>query len=546
MTPVFQLCDEYVTRWAALDPVAAGTRGITAQFGAATDYSPAGYAARAELISQTLARLDRLGDRMGGRMGETSQADRLAAGYLRERLTAELAWHQADEPLRQLSTPFGRVNAIRDSVDLLPRDNDDDWRNIAARIRAIPQMFRSWRSSLDAGLAKGLPAARRQAVEGAVQAERYVGTHDALVASYGDGRLAAELADAVAQANQGFAEIARYLREEYAPRATPADGVGAERYAIGARLSLGADVDLAEAYEWGWAELERIEAEMAAEVAQVKPGATVPEAAAILDETEFVDGEDAYLAWLQDRHDQAIDRLNGVHFDIPGPLRTIEAVLARGSTSGAAYYTPPSEDLIRPGRTWWPLSGRSRFATWSELSTVFHEGVPGHHLQNGAAKVAGDSLSRFAKSTFVSGHGEGWALYAERLADELGWFDEPGTRLGMLSGSAIRAARVVIDIGVHLDLPLPDGSRWTFDKAAEVLRERGRAEPYRVHAEIVRYFGWPGQAIAYKLGERAWLAAREEARQRPGFDLKSWHTAALGLGPIGLGGLADALARIDQ
>ncbi|MBV9446215.1 MAG: DUF885 domain-containing protein [Streptosporangiaceae bacterium] len=550
MTPVFRLCDEYITRWAALDPVAAGMRGISEGstggahppgkivFGAATDYSPEGHAARAELAAATLAELDRT--------DETSEADRLAAGYLRERLEAELAWHQAEEPLRQLSTPFGRVNGIRDSVDLLPRDNDDDWRNIAARMRATPQMFRSWRSSLDAGLAAGLPAARRQALEGAIQAERYVGTHDALVASYGDGPLAAELAEAAAQANRGFAEIARYLREEYAPRATPADGVGADRYAIGARLSLGADVDLAEAYEWGWAELERIEAEMAAEAAEVRPGATVPEATAILDETEFVDGEDAYLAWLQDRHDQAVERLNGVHFDIPGPLRTIEAVLARGSTSGAAYYTPPSEDLSRPGRTWWPLSGRSRFATWSELSTVFHEGVPGHHLQNGAARVAGDRLSRFAKSTFVSGHGEGWALYAERLADELGWFEEPGTRLGMLGGSAIRAARVVIDIGVHLDLPLPDGSRWTFDKAAEVLRERGRAEPYRVHAEIVRYFGWPGQAIAYKLGERAWLAAREEARRRPGFDLKSWHTAALGLGPIGLRGLADALRRIGQ
>jgi uncharacterized protein (DUF885 family) len=552
MTPVFQLCDEYVTRWAALDPVAAGTRGITAQFGAATDYSPAGYAARAELISQTLAGLDRLGDRMGGRMGDMAEADRLAAGHLRERLEAELAWHQAQEPLRQLSTPFGRVSAIRDSVDLLPRGDDDAWRNIAARMRAIPRMFQSWRMSLDAGLARGLTAARRQAVEGAIQAERYVGTHDALVASYGDGPQAAELAEAAAQAGRGYAEIARYLREQYAPQAAEADGVGAERYAIGARLSLGADIDLAEAYEWGWAELERIEAEMAAEAARVKPGATVAEATAVLDENEFVDGEDAYLAWLQDRHDQAIERLNGVHFDIPAPLRTIQAVLARGSTSGAAYYTPPSEDLSRPGRTWGPVrgagepGGRSRFATWSELSTVFHEGVPGHHLQNGAAKMAGDRLSRFAKSTFVSGHGEGWALYAERLADELGWFGEPGTRLGMLGGSAIRAARVVIDIGVHLGLPLPDGSRWTFDKACEVLRERGRAEPHRVHAEVVRYFGWPGQAISYKLGERAWLAARAQARRRPGFDLKSWHTAALGLGPIGLGGLAGALRGIGS
>jgi uncharacterized protein (DUF885 family) len=537
MTPVFGLCDDYVTRWAALDPVAAGMQGVTGVFGAATDYGPDGTAARAELITSTLAAL--------APMSITSDADRLAASFLRERLEAQLASHQLNEPLRAVRAPIGLISIMRDSVDLLPRDGDDAWRNIAARLAAIPAMFGSWRASLDAGLARGLPAARRQAMRAAVAADRCVGSHDALVASYGDGALAAELAAAAAQADQGYTEIARYLREDYAPRATETDGVGAERYAVAARLNLGADIDLKEAYEWGWAELRRIEAEMTAEADAVRPGASVPEATAILNESEYVTGEDAYLAWLQDRHDRAIEQLDGVHFDIPAPLRRIEVVLARSSTSGAAYYSGPSEDLTRPGRTWWPLGGRDRFETWSELSTVFHEGVPGHHLQVGATKTAGDNLSRFAKSNFVSGHGEGWALYAERLADELGWFTEPGTRLGMLGGSAFRAARVVIDIGVHLDLPLPDGSRWTFDKACEVLGTAGRGEPHRIQAEVVRYFGWPAQAISYKLGERAWLAARAEAMRRPGFDLKRWHTAALSLGPIGLSGLADALAATD-
>jgi len=544
MTDVFRLCEDYVARWAALDPVAAGMRGLSEAFGAATDYGPDGYAAREELISSTLAALEPL--------AVTSEADRLAAAFLRERLQAQLAWHRIGEPLRLLRTPIGQISAIRDSVDLLPRDDEDGWRNIAARLAAIPSMFASWRLSLDAGLDQGLSAARRQAVEAAAEAERYAGTHDALAARYGDGPLAGELAAAAARAHRGYQELARYLREDYAPRATERDGVGAERYAVAARLSLGADIDLAEAYEWGWAELGRIEAETAIEADKISPGGSFGEAAAVLGGTEYVTGPDAYLAWLQDRHDEAIERLDGIHFDIAPPLRRIEVVLARGSASGAAYYTPPSEDLARPGRTWWPLGGRGdgdRFETWSELSTVFHEGVPGHHLQAGAAKMAGDKLSRFARCDFVSGHGEGWALYAERLADELGWFDEPGTRLGMLSGSALRAARVVIDIGVHLGLPLPDGSQWTFATACEVLRGRGRAEPHRVHAEVVRYFGWPGQAIAYKLGERGWLAAREQAMRRPGpggFDLKRWHTAALSLGPIGLAGLTEALARIDN
>jgi uncharacterized protein (DUF885 family) len=176
---------------------------------------------------------------------------------------------------------------------------------------------------------------------------------------------------------------------------------------------------------------------------------------------------------------------------------------------------------------------------------VYHEGVPGHHLQNGACRVAGDTMSRFARVTQVSGHSEGWALYAERLADELGWFADRGSRLGMLTGSSLRAARVVLDIGVHLDLPMPDGTRWSFETACDFLRDRGRAEPHRVHAEVVRYFGWPAQAISYKLGERAWLAARAEARQRPGFDLKRWHTAALALGPVGLDQLTTALRGVN-
>jgi uncharacterized protein (DUF885 family) len=535
-SPVFRLCDEYLTRWAALDPVAAGMRGLSASFGAATDYGPDGHAARAELAGRTLTALSAL--------PVAGNADRLAAAGLRERLGAQAAWNAAGEPLRDLRTPIGRVSSLRDSVDLLPRDGDEAWRDIAARLAAVPVMFASWRASLDEGLRRGLPAARRQALGTAEQAGQYaaIRTHDALVASYGDGPLAGQLAAAAQTAYQGYAELARYLREDYAPRAAETDGVGADRYAVCTRLFLGAALDARAAYDWGWAELARIERELAAEAARVRPGATVEEAAEILNGTEFVEGEDAYQAWLQARHDEAVERLNGVVFDIPAPLRRIDAVLARGSASGAAYYTSPSEDFTRPGRTWWPLGGRASFSTWNELTTVFHEGVPGHHLQEGAARLSPE-LSRFAKNTFISGHGEGWALYAERLADELGWFTPPGSRLGMLSGSALRAARVVIDIGVHLDLPLPDGSRWSFDKACAVLRDRGRAEEYRVVPEVTRYFGWPGQAPSYKLGERAWLAARAEASARPGFDLKRWHTAALSLGPLGLDTLTAELAR---
>jgi uncharacterized protein (DUF885 family) len=538
MTPVFRICSDYVATSATLDPVAAGTRGITDAFGAATDYSPAGHEARADAIRSTLTAL--------AAADEQNDADRLAKLFITERLEAELAWRELGEPLRLLRAPIGPVASLRDSVELIPHDTEDDWRNVAARLAAISDMLAGMRQSLDEGLARDMPAARRQAIHSAIQADRFAetGTHDALVASYGDGPLSDELAAAARDAHAAYGGFAAYLRDHYARRAATADAVGPERYAVAARLSLGEDIDPRDAYEWGWAELERIEAELRTEADKVRSGASVDEAAEVLDETEYITGTDAYRGWLQERHDRALAELNGTYFDIPEPLRRVEVVLALDSTSGAAYYTRPSEDLTRPGRTWWPVSrGRTRFATWSELSTVFHEGVPGHHLQAGAAAV-NDSLSRFAQTTFVSGHGEGWALYSERLADELGWFTEPGTRLGMLSSQALRAARVVIDIGVHLDLPLPDGSRWTFETACDVLRTRGRAEAHQVHPEVVRYFGWPGQAISYKLGERAWLAARDEARTRQDFDLKGWHSAALALGPVGLSALADELRTV--
>jgi uncharacterized protein (DUF885 family) len=544
---VFDLCDEYVTRAAALDPVWASYRGVGGAPSSGTDYGPDGQAARAELIHETLRRVARL--------DPSTVDDQAAAAHLADRLGAEAAYYDSGEAERLVRAPFGVIGTVRDSVDLVPHNDEEGWQAAAERLSAVPAMLASWRAGLEVGLAHGRVAARRQAVESAKQADRYAGldtvppTHADLAAAYGDGPLHERLVTAADAAHAAYAETARWLREEYAPRAAAADGVGAERYAVASRLVLGAEIDPIEAYEWGWAELHRIEAELAAEVERLQPGASLDEVIAGLDATECVEGPDAYRGWLQDEHDRAIDRLAGVHFDIAAPLRRVEVMLEAGSSSGAAFYSPPNEGFTRSGRTWWPLNDRARFAVWSELTTVFHEGVPGHHLQLGQARVMGDRLSRFSRVSGVPGHSEGWALYAERLADDLGWFTGPGQRLGMLKGSALRAARVVIDIGIHLGLPLPAGEaerhgpEWTFEVAADVLRSRGRIAEHRLHAEVVRYFGWPGQATAYKLGERVWLAARDEARQRAGagFDLKGWHTSALALGPVGLSRLADAL-----
>ena len=537
MTPIFQLCDRYVTQRAALDPIGATTRGLTTNLGAATDYSPQGFAARAALIADTLHTLSTL--------SVTNAADRRAAAHLRERLEAERAWHEIGEPYRWLNTPIGLLMTITNTLELLPRTTIEEWHLVRDRLAAVPWMLQGWRASLTEGLQRGLPAARRQALAAAEQAEGYArGTHTALVARHGDGPLAGELATAAQAAHSAYADLAHYLRHDYAPHATDQDGVGPERYTIASRLALGSDIDPHEAYAWGWEELARIETEMAAEAAAIAPGGGVDEATRILNETAYVEDADAYLRWLRDWHAWAIQAMDGTHIDLDPRLHALDVTLVHDPTAGAPYYTPPAEDFSRPGRTWWPLANRSHFTTWNELSTIFHEGVPGHHLQLGTARTNSHDISRFTQINAVSGSSEGWALYAERLADELGWFTEPGTRLGMLGKHALRAARVVIDIGVHLNLDRPDATPWTFETAQELLGERGRCAPHRLRPEVVRYFGWPGQAISYKLGERAWLEARNRAETRPGFNLAHWHTTAINLGPLGLDTLAGELDDI--
>lgn len=543
-SPIFALADEYITSYARLHPMFAGQAGIVGDFGVATDFGPEAVAERAKLDADTLARLNAL--------ESTGPADDLARLHMAERLEVSVAQHESGEWRRALRVPYGILQSLAGYIDLAPRETENDWRLNVARMRAIPEMLATWRQTMNAGIEAGQTVARLQVVEGAKQARRNAESRifDKHVEAYPGGKQAQDLADAAEAAYAAFAAAADYLEERYLPHAEERDGVGEERYLLAARATLGAVLEPRDAYEWAWEELHRIEAEMAAEAESILPGAGLDKVIEHLDATEALDSSEAYLAWLTEKHQGALEALNGVHFDIDPRLMNLDVQLVPGSSAGSAYYTGPSEDLSRPGRTWWPVAERESFRTWGELTTVFHEGVPGHHLQIGQTKVTGEGLSRFAKVFgSVSGHAEGWALYAERLCDELGWFTEPGTRLGMLKGSALRAARVVIDIGWHLDLPLPaeeaarHGERWSFDVALDVLKSRGRIAEHRAYPEIVRYAGWPGQAICYKLGERAWIAARDEAQAAAGadFDLKTWHTDALNLGPIGLDNLAAVL-----
>jgi uncharacterized protein (DUF885 family) len=472
----------------------------------------------------------------------------VAAAVLRERLETDLALDEAQVREHFLDTTDGPVQRLRYAFELLDRGEDTDWEAMQARVRALPDALANLRAGLLGACRRGRVSARRQVVRSARSCVDLGGYLSGL----------ADRADAldgpVQAAGKALTGFARFLTEELEPRAPRQDALGADRYRLGVRDFLGTTLDLEETYAWGWEELARIEAEMAALAQEIRSGATVAEVSAALDAdpAHRVRAQD-FPAYIQELADRAIADLDGVHFDIPAPLRRVDCRLTP-SDSGV-YYLAPAEDLSRPGTVWWTVhASEEEVVTWTVPAVMFHEAVPGHHLQLGSTTLNTATLNRYQRvaSELYPGHGEGWGLYAERLMGELGYYRDPAHRLGMLAGGQqIRAARVVLDIGMHLRLPIPagtgfhEGERWTPELGWEFLRAHcGPWADENVTFEIDRYLGRPAQAIAYKVGERVWLEAREDARRREGagFDLRAFHRRALALGPMGLDRLRAELA----
>lgn len=556
----FTLAERYVDRYAALDPVAATLDGIGGHDTELTDYSPDAADERAAHDRETLQRLTRT--------SPDDEADRLAAAVMADRLAVQLALHEQREHLRWCNILHSPVQGIRQVFDLMPTAGAADLEMVAARMARVPEALAGLEDAYRAGQAVGLVASRRQVVGCGRQAEVWAGTDPAGTRPYflrfleahdrlglGEGSLRSALERHAQRATEAYAALARFLLGELAPAAPERDGVGAERYAGWVRYWCGTDLDPVETYRWGWDEVRRIEEATARVVERIRPGATLGEVIELLetDPARCIEGPEAFVAWLQDLIDRSIEELDGRHFDIPEPVRRVEACLAPPGGAAAMYYTPPSEDFSRPGRTWYPTMGRTRFPLWGEVSTCYHEAVPGHHLQLGQVRALGDRLSRYQRTlAWVAGHGEGWALYAERLMGELGYLDTPDYELGMLRAQALRAVRVVVDLGLHLDLPIPPdapfhpGGRWSPELALEFAVTHARFPHDFMASEIDRYLGVPAQAISYKVGERVWLAARDRARQRlgPRFDLRRWHAGALELGSMGLDQLDRELDRI--
>lgn len=543
-SPIDALANRYYAARLALSPIEMTSVGIAERQDEYDDFSPDGLAAEADLAGRTLAELDAL--------VAVDDVDRVTAAAMHERLGLDTERRARNQDLLSINGIASGLHAIREVYELMPADTARDWDTINARLTRIPEAINGWFASQQAAVAAGLPPAVRQVELLATQCRGWAregGYFDDLLGRADAAGDRYALTDAIVGARQAYLLAADRLIREIAPVATSTDAVGPERYELASREFVGAKVDFAETYRWGLDEVARIEDQQRALAEKLRPGLGVRATKDALDDDPayLLTGTDALRAWTQARADEAIDALHGVHFDIPEPARTIQCRIA-DTHDGGIWYTSPTDDWTRPGQMWWSVpDGVTTFGTWRELTTVYHEGVPGHHLQCSQAIWRRDTLNNWRRNgLWVSGHGEGWALYAEQLMAELGFLEDSGMMLGMLDSQALRAVRVVLDIGLHCGLEAPDevgGGEWTFEKAWDYFNRHVSMEEGLARFEVLRYFGWPGQAPSYKLGQRCWLELRGAVQQRQGadFDLKAFHARALDLGSVGLDVLREAV-----
>lgn len=541
-SPIFALSDEHVSQSAALSPIGATSLGVPGFDDQLDDFSLKGWDRKAAHLRETLAKLSALPAK--------DHVDKVARAVLQERLESEIALLDSHE--RQLSAAviWSPVIAIRQVFEMMPFGTAAELAVIANRLNKVDEAHLSWLSTLEELANQGRTVARRQ-IEGiAKQLDIFSqGAYSELANRFDTEKSDLALHEAAQKADQSAGRTASWLREKYLLRTQDEDAVGEDRFALWASHYTGAKLDLRATYEWGMQDLAQINERMWKVARRLRPDAkTLREVADALevDPKYQINGTEVLLEKLRNFTAKTISEMDGIHFDIDDRIKFCDVKIAPAGSGAAPYYISPSEDLTRPGTTWFPTQDKETFSWWRLPSMWFHEAVPGHHLQSAVAIIEKENLSRFQRTeAWTSGYGEGWALYAERLMDELGGYADPATELGYLAAQAWRAARVVLDIGMHLGYENYEGKVWDAESAVALMMSHVLLDEGFARSEVDRYLGIPGQAISYKVGERVWMRAREDAKSRLGaeFSLKKFHSFALKLGPMGLDPFEAELAQ---
>jgi uncharacterized protein (DUF885 family) len=547
--PIFALSSRFVDEVAALRPMRGTYLGVPGSDDRWGELGMAGVAADEELLRRTRDELASLPPTEGDHWAE------VARRVLAEQLDDGLESIAAGDHYLDLNHLASTVPGMRSLVELQGFATAEQASDLLTRLETIGAALEGWWSRIDEGRREGRLVAKRQVRALTEQLRRgveatgaYQKKLDEVVAAHPDLTPRCDAARAIVAA--ACNETARRLEEVYLPDAPEEDGVGIERYRRNSRRFLGTDLDLEATYAWGWERIALLRTRAHEVARRIDPTTDLDGVLEQLrsDPAYAAPSQAAFRDAMQERQEIALAKLTDVHFDVPAQIRKVTVNTVAPGAPLAAWYNGPSEDFSREGTIWWSLGDAVEVPLFDQVSTAYHEGFPGHHLQIGLQVSLSDRLSRAHRLlAWRPGYGEGWALYAEQFMDEIGELERPEYELGYLGTSLMRAVRVVVDLGLHLGLPIPAdaplhaGESWDYERAVEALTSLAFLDEATARSEVTRYLGWPGQAISYAVGQRAILELREERRARDGagFDLKAFHADVLGSGCVGLDHLRE-------
>jgi uncharacterized protein (DUF885 family) len=460
---------------------------------------------------------------------------------LLEQRLANYDFKEYEMPVNHMEGPQVRLADLPLAV---PFDTVKQYEDYIARLHQIPRVFTQTEEVLRAGRKDGLMPVRfllervPTQCEGVIAGDPFLQPTKKFPADISPEdrrRLTQEIAEAVVkEVLPAYLEFGKFIATEYAPYGRTTLSVtslpgGEQRYLndIRSRTTL-TRLTPDQIHQIGLHEVDRIEAEMLAvahragfaDVAAFRASIRTNPRYRPTSAAQIVDDYRKYIAQMQPK----LPELFGF---IPGSPLTVEP-MPDFEPGNATHYQTGTPDGKRPGRVVVAVANYAERSLVGDEATAYHEGIPGHHMQLSVAQTL-TGLPKFRRHGGNSGYIEGWALYAEQLGKDVGFYRDPVSDYGRLSSELFRAVRLVVDTGLH-------AQGWTRDQVIDYFRKSGAVDEPTLQAETDRYIAWPAQALAYKLGQLKFRELRERARKELGsqFDLRAFHDEMLNGGVLPL------------
>jgi uncharacterized protein (DUF885 family) len=486
------------------------------------------------------------------------EQERLNEALLARKLSLVIEGAKFEDWLMPVNQSQGLQSELAELVSLLPFTSVKDYDDYVTRLRTVPGVMDQILDDMKMGLAKGLVPPKvllgKVAQQGAdiaapaPEASAFavpLKSFPATVPEADRARIRAAVLSAIKdQVNPAYKKFAAYVRAEYEPHGRADPGVwalplGDERYAFDIKEKTTTTLTAEQIHQLGLTEVARIEAEMLG-VAKKLGYADLPSAALAMKKKPSLHfaSRQAILDLYRKFTDQMYPKLPSLFGRLPkAKLEVMPVEEFREKGAAGAEYNQGTPDGSRPGHVMVNTGDFKNRTTTGVESTAYHEGVPGHHLQITIAQEV-PALPPFRQHYFVTAYVEGWALYAERLGEEVGFYQDPYSYFGHLQEEMLRAIRLVVDTGFH-------AKKWTRAQVIDFFHAHSTMDEVDVQSETDRYAVLPGQALAYKIGQLRILDLREKAKKSLGekFDIREFHDVVLDSGALPLDVLEGQVDR---